>query len=93
MVLLVTGHRQKDRCGLHIEYSSLYCQEGLNAVKSVYNKTHNGWFFLHCKQIPSNMDTWSLYPQEPGLWDCIKVFNERQISIMPIIHIRGVSTY
>ena len=41
----VTGNRTQTERQMwppHIEYSSLYCQECLNAVKSVYNKTHNG---------------------------------------------------
>ena len=46
VVLLKTCHRQKERCGLHKQYSSLYCQECLNAVKPVYNKTTRGWFFF-----------------------------------------------
>ena len=76
--------RKTNRCGLHIKNSFLHCKECLNAVKPAYNKITRDWKFffiagrLHLIWV---FEDWILRTQD--LWEGIKVFQERQISVLP----------
>ena len=93
-MLVIPGHRLKGKqmWNPHKKNSFLHYQECLNAVKPAYNKTTRDWkiFFiagrLHSIQV---FEVWIL--GTPDMGECIKVFHERQISILPRFCLRGFS--